>query len=315
MPVIRISDYVMEMLKKYAIPLQDNPDSVLRRVLDEYASLKQSGQNDYIITRSGESPRTMPAPKTSAEKTSFPRAYAERYTRWIIPSLIALGGSADAQTVISQIRRRFGNEFTEKDQETLPSGEIRWVKNVNWARYDLVNGGLLDKNAPYGIWELTDKGRAYYIALQGADKSEIPGTSPSQITELKLPFYGSKLPINKLLEMRLDKHAKPHKLQLDNQEFNVQTWTEVCKYFVEWLIMKNLLTIDKVPILNGAKRDKYFINTAPKHKNYERDGAWQKVGKFYIDTKYNAGAHVKNLLYTLNYLGVSGDNVLISLSS
>ena len=42
MPVIRISEDVMDMLKKFAVPLEDTPDSVLRRILGDYAHLKQA---------------------------------------------------------------------------------------------------------------------------------------------------------------------------------------------------------------------------------------------------------------------------------
>ncbi|MGO9621437.1 MAG: winged helix-turn-helix domain-containing protein [Desulfobaccales bacterium] len=162
MPVIRVSDYVMEILKKYAIPLEDNPDSVLRRILDEYASIKQNNGNlTAKVLDTSNFPRLITSAASTA-KINFPRAYAKRYARWIISSLEALGGNADAQTVISQISKVFGHEFSNKDQETLPSGETRWVKNVNWARYDMVKGGLLNADAPYGIWELTEKGKSYY---------------------------------------------------------------------------------------------------------------------------------------------------------
>jgi hypothetical protein len=163
MPVIRISDYVMNILKKYAIPLEDNADSVLRKILEEYNEMKhkaitQVSSNQNISPASREKRLT----SNSLSRLSFPRGYAKRYARWIISSLSFLGGSADAQTVISNIQKTFKHQLTEKDLETLPSGEMRWVKNVNWARYDMVKGGLLNENAPYGIWELTEKGINYY---------------------------------------------------------------------------------------------------------------------------------------------------------
>ena len=92
MPVIRISDYVLDLLKKYAIPLEDNPDSVLRRILEEYASLKENSEIENFLSRDGESSRARLSPIAPSAKISFPRPYAERYTRWIIPSLIALVG-------------------------------------------------------------------------------------------------------------------------------------------------------------------------------------------------------------------------------
>lgn len=163
MPVIRVSDYVMDILKKYAIPLEDNPDSVLRKILEEYNDLKHKIENvptsaDKTISTRREKTFT----SDMISRASFPRDYVERYARWIIASLFPLGGSADAKTVISQIQKTFKDEFTKKELGVLPSGEFRWIKNVNWARYDMVRGGLLNENAPYGIWELTEKGKTYY---------------------------------------------------------------------------------------------------------------------------------------------------------
>ena len=50
MPVIRVSDYVMNILKKYAIPLEDNADSVLRKILEEYDELKQKATTQMAST-------------------------------------------------------------------------------------------------------------------------------------------------------------------------------------------------------------------------------------------------------------------------
>ena len=158
MPVIRISDYVMDILKKYAIPLEDNADSVLRRIIEEYDSVKEKYT---FVPPSANIPRNKLVTSEPKSVEGYPRPYAERYARWIIPSLTSLGSRADAQTVINHIQKTYGHELTERDREALPSGELRWVKNVNWARYDLVKGGLLNENAPYGIWQLTEKGRAY----------------------------------------------------------------------------------------------------------------------------------------------------------
>ena len=54
MPVIRISDDVMDMLKKFAIPLEDTPDSVLRRILDDYTNIKNTRRNPTTVQRIGQ---------------------------------------------------------------------------------------------------------------------------------------------------------------------------------------------------------------------------------------------------------------------
>jgi len=156
MPVIRVSDDVINILKKYAVPLEDTHDSVLRRILNEYDMLK-SNKNTREINPSNLIPHTFPS-----SYGKFPRPHVEREAKWIIETLTRLGGNAPANIVINQIEKTHANEFTEEDLETIPSGETRWVKKVNWARYDMKMGGLLNPNSPRGAWELTEKGRNYY---------------------------------------------------------------------------------------------------------------------------------------------------------
>ena len=154
MPVIRISDDVMEMLKKYAVPLEDTPDSVLRKILKDYDTLKN---------QSGQSPSSnMPPEKwvTVRHEKLIPSS-REKEARWIIASLISLGGSAKAEMVTSHINEVFGREFSHRENELLPSGEPRWHKNVHWARYYMAKADLLNDDVPHGVWELTEKGKRY----------------------------------------------------------------------------------------------------------------------------------------------------------
>jgi restriction system protein len=159
MPVIRISDDVMDMLKKFAIPLEDTPDSVLRRLLKDYAEIKNQ-ENLATFQEGPEKPRvTSPMVSTSIR---FPRKNVERYARWIVAALMGLGGTARAEEITSYIEKVFGREFTSKERESISSGETRWFKNVHWARYDMARGGLLNEDAPHGVWELTEKGKIFY---------------------------------------------------------------------------------------------------------------------------------------------------------
>jgi hypothetical protein len=178
MPVIRISDDVMDMLKKFAVPLEDTPDSVLRRILMDYRHIKKIEEPGNRVTSQGKDdlhekfsrsahsiaftrPRAVPR---GISGIKFPRPHTARCGRWIVAALTSLGGSVSAEEVISYIQKVFGREFTERDRGILSSGEIRWVKNVHWARYDMVMGGLLKKkeDVPHGVWELTEKGKNFY---------------------------------------------------------------------------------------------------------------------------------------------------------
>ncbi len=47
------------------------------------------------------------------------------------------------------------------DHQRVRTGDIRWWNAVRWERDNMVKAGLLKKNSPRGIWELTEKGRQY----------------------------------------------------------------------------------------------------------------------------------------------------------
>jgi hypothetical protein len=162
MPVIRISDDVMDMLKKFAIPLEDTPDSVLRRILNDYTEIKKTKPQDNPTSAQRIAEHLRVNPRTATPSIKYPRRHAERCARWIIAALTDRGGSAKAEEVTSYIEKVFGREFTAKERESIPSGEIRWLKKVHFSRLDMVRGGLLNEDAPRGVWELTEKGKTFY---------------------------------------------------------------------------------------------------------------------------------------------------------
>jgi len=144
MPVIRVSDEVMKILKKFAIPLEDTPDSVLRRILKEYVRIQNAmkGKLDENSKRS-----------TLVKKWSLIGKSKQRYAKWIVVSLESRGGRGRSRELMVDIEKMFGNEFGEEEREPLKSGQPRWMKNVNSARGEMVKQGLL-KKTKYGIWEL-----------------------------------------------------------------------------------------------------------------------------------------------------------------
>lgn len=63
--------------------------------------------------------------------------------------------------------------LTSWDYEYLPSGkDIRWRNKTQWARLYLVRKGLLKKNSPHGIWELSEEGYKYIVGLMKKDKGD-----------------------------------------------------------------------------------------------------------------------------------------------
>jgi hypothetical protein len=109
--------------------------------------------------------------------------------------------------------------------------------------------------------------------------------------------------------------SKPSKIVINTKEYDTKNWTDLCIKFVLFLIENNYLTESNLPIYTYSENKKYFINKEAKHENPERDGKWVKVGNLFIDVKYNANSHVKNILKTLNSLNIKNDiDIKIKLS-
>ncbi len=129
-----------------------------------------------------------------------------------------------------------------------------------------------------------------------------PNSSPS----------GKTYSLSELESRELDKEYKPRTLIIEGQNIEVKNWTELSTKFVEWLIKKEYLVENNLPIYNFSERDKYFINNVARHKIAEKDGQWKPVVDFFIDTKYNANCHKKNIIYALKYLEIYNADIKIS---
>jgi Ni/Co efflux regulator RcnB len=112
--------------------------------------------------------------------------------------------------------------------------------------------------------------------------------------------------LDSLLSMNIIS-SKPSKIVINTKEYDTKNWTDLCKKFVLFLIENNYLTESNLPIYTYSENKKYFINKEAKHENPERDGKWVKVGNLFIDVKYNANNHVKNILKTLDSLNIQND--------
>ncbi len=118
--------------------------------------------------------------------------------------------------------------------------------------------------------------------------------------------------VSDLKNMEFDRHIKPLKFIYGGSEIRVSTWTELCWAFVSWLIQQEYLNKAKLPVPNHANEGKYFINSEPCHEDLEKNASWLRIGDFYVDTKYNARAHIENIIFTLRYLGVFNPNFRIT---
>lgn len=80
-----------------------------------------------------------------------------RYFQPVINALLALGGSGRPEEVEDLIVEQL-KISDEARNEQIPSGQSRFSNKVNWARFYLARGGLIDSSTR-GVWSLTEKGR------------------------------------------------------------------------------------------------------------------------------------------------------------
>ena len=178
-PTIRIDDDVYEVLKAQAEPFVDTPNSVLRRLFKLDAT-EPAQDVDIVESDSRSHPLlasvpTAPAPKpttpTSQRRGKKPsttkrhRAPAgtllpeARYEMPLLRTLVELGGSAQSRQIIDLVGEKLKGDLTEVDKEMLSSGVIRWQNRVQFVRLGLIKQGLMAKDAPRGVWAISEAGR------------------------------------------------------------------------------------------------------------------------------------------------------------
>ena len=149
MPTIRIDDEVWEVLKQRAIPLEDTPNDVLRRALG--LEIGKAGRKQRAGTRKQGA--------TQTRKGKPPHKFREP----ILRALSDLGGSAQEKDVLDRVEQAMAQQLDDIDQELLASGRSqkpRWRMSAREERRMMAKKGVVKKDCPRGIWELTEEGLA-----------------------------------------------------------------------------------------------------------------------------------------------------------
>lgn len=80
----------------------------------------------------------------------------------ILQALTDLEGRGMAKEILDRVYEKMKDVLHSVDLEFLPSGVVyRWRNTAMWERNTMVNEGLLEKDSPHGIWEITEKGKIY----------------------------------------------------------------------------------------------------------------------------------------------------------
>ena len=99
--------------------------------------------------------------KTLRKLSKGLRTPEDAFRRPILESLIELGGSAPMKEVLDLVEKKMKGVLNKYDYQPLPSDpkSKRWRNTAQWCRNTLVREGLLKGDSPYGIWEISNKGR------------------------------------------------------------------------------------------------------------------------------------------------------------
>ena len=137
-----------------SIPIDD------KRVVEfkVYERVDAGIKNAFLFEPIAEKTPPPPPPPPPGEITP-----QSEYAMPILESLIEMGGSGTVRDILDKVYEKMKNRLTQADLEVLPSGNaIRWRNRAMWERQELKEDGYLKADSPRGIWEISEKGEAYY---------------------------------------------------------------------------------------------------------------------------------------------------------
>jgi hypothetical protein len=159
---VTVDQDVFEAVQRHAIPLVDDFNSALRRLL----GLDGEGDTGAPAPK----PRP-PSPGRSARGAGIgtraaPGSILPEGDYWvpILRALDEMGGSGAAADVTDRVGQFLAEELRDRDHEYNATGEIRWRNRTAFARNSMKDRGLLSRTSPRGVWEMTDEGREYFNA-------------------------------------------------------------------------------------------------------------------------------------------------------
>ena len=96
------------------------------------------------------------------------RTPEEAFELPILETLVELEGRAYAGEVLARVEAKMKDALTPYDYQPVPSGsELRWRNAARWCRKDLVDKGLMVRDSPRGIWEISEEGRRWLAGQKG----------------------------------------------------------------------------------------------------------------------------------------------------
>ncbi len=129
----------------------------LKAVRKRVVAARNAWRSAHSRPRRRSGTRQVSDPSGSADQRPVPR---EAFVMPILRALDRLGGSGRVAQVLDLVAEEVGGRLKPVDLAPVPSdpSEPRWRNRARWCRKDMVVGGLLRKDSPRGVWELSEEG-------------------------------------------------------------------------------------------------------------------------------------------------------------
>lgn len=187
-------------------------------------------------------------------------------------------------------------------KKTLP---LAWKKlhEDQDSLIDLLSSAVEDM---CGFKPTFDQCAEYLTNIGEGDKNQPHKSSQSEINPNKSVFIeeGFQNTLHSLvfLSQKNLTSTKPTRLVIENESRTVHNWATLSIAVVEFLALNAYLKDSDLPILNAAGTNKYFVNTKKIHADPSKKAEWRSAGPFFVDIKYNANNHIRNLLTLLSQI-------------
>lgn len=144
MPTVRLDNDVLEALKRLAEPFVDTPSSVVRRLLEE---------KGLLAKRAAASRPAIPAARGRT-----PQPVYEAFLLHVLARQFA--GKGHKRDVTNAVVQQMQNRglLDAADLELVKTGETKAENSIAWGRNALKERGLIARQSPRGVWQLTAEG-------------------------------------------------------------------------------------------------------------------------------------------------------------
>ena len=132
-------------------------------------------RNDEGIRRPSDTWVTLATREYHGRVPANSRTQEAAFYHPILSVLVSMGGRGRVAPVLDRVGAIMTSRMLPADFESLNGGSggpIRWRNTARWARNQMVDNGLLRSGSPFGIWEISDMGRAWLADRHHEEQGE-----------------------------------------------------------------------------------------------------------------------------------------------